>query len=98
MILKASQIERSLSRKGNPHDNAIAESTYESAKVEFIYPNKFTTLHELEVKLGNYVHWWSYLRLHGSLDYETPIAFRHTRLAKRILKNEIGYGTNKGVA
>ncbi|MEI5992073.1 hypothetical protein A5881_003629 [Enterococcus termitis] len=56
-ILSAFQIERSFSRKGSPHDNAVAESTYKSAKVEFIYPNTFTTLHELEVKLGDYVHW-----------------------------------------
>lgn len=67
-VLRAFSIERSLSWKGSLHDNAVAESTYTSTKVEFVYPNIFGTLHELEVKLFDYVHWWNYLRLHGSLD------------------------------
>ena len=35
-VLTAFDIERSLSRKGSPHDNAVAESTYKSTKVEFV--------------------------------------------------------------
>lgn len=97
-ILNTFQIERSLSRKGNPHDNAVAESTYKSAKVEFIYPNTFKTLQQLEVQLFDYVHWWNYLRLHGSLGYETPIAYRNMRLAKQLLDNEHEGDTNKILA
>ena len=98
MILKTFEIERSLSRKGNPHDNAVAESTYKSTKVEFVYPNKFETLKELKVQLFDYVHWWNHLRLHGSLGYETPIAYRYTRLAERTLDNELGHDTQGEVA
>jgi len=87
-LLDTFDIQRSLSEKGSPHDNAVAESTYKSTKTEFIYPNKFETLEELEIQLFDYVHWWNYLRIHGSLDYETPIAYRQTRLAKRTLDNE----------
>lgn len=97
-ILSSFKIERSLSRKGNPYDNAVAESTYKSTKVEFVYPNTFETLHELEVQLFDYVHWWNYLRIHGSLGYETPIAYRHARLAKRNLDNELGCDTGEGAA
>lgn len=97
-VLHAFQIERSLSRKGNPYDNAVAESTYKSTKVEFVYPNTFATLEELDIHLFDYVHWWNYLRLHGSLGYETPIAYRYARLAKRTLDNELGCDTNKGAA
>ena len=76
-ILETFDIERSLSRKGSPHDNAVAESTYKSTKVEFVYPNHFQTLKELEIQLFDYVHWWNNFRLHGSLNYETPLSFRH---------------------
>lgn len=97
-ILQAFQIERSLSRKGNPYDNAVAESTYKSTKVEFVYPNKFRNLQELETQLFDYVNWWNHLRLHGSLGYETPISYRNTKLAKRILDDEPGHDTDGEVA
>ena len=67
---------RSLSRKGNPYDNAVAESTYKSFKFEFVYGHTFHTLYELQVQLMDYVHWWNPVRPHGSLDYETPIDYR----------------------
>ncbi|HFJ7952679.1 integrase core domain-containing protein, partial [Enterococcus faecium] len=38
--------------------------------------------------------WWNYLRLHGTLAYETPIQIRQQRLAKRILDNERGSDTS----
>lgn len=82
-LLNTFCIKRSLSRKGSPHDNAVAESTYKSTKVEFGYSNNFSTLHELDVKLFDYLHWWNYLRLYGSLGYETLIAYRNNRLAKQ---------------
>jgi len=87
-LLETFSIQRSLSEKGSPHDNAVAESTYKSTKIEFVYPNKFDTLEQLEIQLFDYVHWWNHLRLHGSLGYETPIAYRLARLAKRTLDNE----------
>ncbi|MBL1227818.1 IS3 family transposase [Enterococcus sp. BWB1-3] len=91
-ILKTFQIERLLSRKGSPHDNAGTKSTYKSTNVEFIYPNTFQMLQELTFQLFAYIHWWSHLQLHGSLGlgYETPIAYRNKRLAKRILDNKQG--------
>ncbi|MBP2098935.1 transposase InsO family protein [Enterococcus rivorum] len=35
-LVDSFQIERSLSQKGSPYDNAVAESTYKSLKVEFV--------------------------------------------------------------
>lgn len=75
-ILKTFNIERSLSGKGCPYDNAVAESTYNAFKVEFIYQNKFKTLEELNVLLFDYIHWWNNIRYHGSLEYETPMGYK----------------------
>ena len=41
-------ISRSLSRKGNPYDNAVVESTFKIFKTEFINNSIFSTLNELE--------------------------------------------------
>ncbi|WP_432228213.1 IS3 family transposase [Enterococcus faecalis] len=92
-ILNGFEITRSLSKKGCPYDNAVAESTYKSVKVEFVHQYQFETLAQLRLELFDYVHWWNYLRLHGTLGYETPIRFRQRRLAKRTLDNELGSDT-----
>uniref|UniRef100_UPI002E1197D0 IS3 family transposase n=1 Tax=Enterococcus avium TaxID=33945 RepID=UPI002E1197D0 len=93
-ILNGFGITRSLSRKGCPYDNAVAESTYISVKVEFVHQYQFETLAQLRLELFDYVHWCHYLRLHGTLAYETPIQIRQQRLAKRILDNERGSDTS----
>ncbi|WP_260686258.1 integrase core domain-containing protein, partial [Enterococcus faecium] len=67
---------------------------YKSVKVEFVHQYQFETLAQLRLELFDYVHWWNYLRLHGTLAYETPIQIRQQRLAKRILDNERGSDTS----
>ena len=46
-------------------------------KIEFIYQNKFETLEELELQLAEYIYWYKYIRIHGSLGYITPIEYRN---------------------
>lgn len=75
-FLEAFDIQRSLSKKGCPHDNAVAESTYKSVKVEFVYQHQFESQSQLDIELFQYVYWWNHFRLHGSLDYQTPIGYR----------------------
>ncbi len=53
--LETFKISRSLSRKGNPYDNATVESTFKIFKTEFINNSIFNTLNELEVKLADYI-------------------------------------------
>lgn len=76
-ILEAFNIERSLSRKGNPYDNAVSEATNKILKIEFVYQNKFESLEELELQLAEYVYWYNYIRIHGSLGYISPIEYRN---------------------
>lgn len=75
-LLETFDIERSLSHKGDPYDNAVAESTYKSLKIEFIYQHTFQTLYELQYHLMDYVTWWNKYRIHGSLDYISPMAYK----------------------
>lgn len=79
-MLEAFGIERSLSAKGCPYDNAVVESTNHILKTEFIYRNRFGTLRELQVGLSDYVHWHDNIRKHSALGYLSPVEFRKRNL------------------
>ena len=76
-LLEAFGIKRSLSQAGCPYDNAVAESTYHCFKTEFVSQNTFQDLEELDHMTKSYVYWWNHQRIHGSLDYQTPINIRN---------------------
>lgn len=76
-------IERSLSEKGSPYDNAVAEATFKTIKTEFVSGMIFTSQQELERELFDYVNWFNTIRIHGSLDYLTPIEYKHKHQIKR---------------
>ncbi|WP_413409526.1 IS3 family transposase [Paenibacillus amylolyticus] len=75
-------IGRSLSKKGCPYDNAVAEATYKVMKTEFIYQMEFRNLRHLELELYDYVNWFNRHRIHGSLGYLTPVQYRQEALKK----------------
>lgn len=74
-ILKTFNIERSLSAKGSPIDNAVAESMYSIVKTEFAFNREFLSIEELEVLWFDYVNWFNNVRLHGSLGYVPPCEY-----------------------
>jgi putative transposase len=71
-ILDAFGIERSLSARGKPIDNAVAESMYNVIKTEFVFGMEFADLAEFKLRWFDYVNWYNNIRIHGSLDYLTP--------------------------
>jgi len=71
-ILEAFGIERSLSAKGTPIDNAVAESMYKIIKTEFVFGREFADMAEFKLLWFDYVNWYNNIRIHGSLDYLTP--------------------------
>lgn len=75
-MLKAFNINRSLSKKGCPYDNAVAEAAFKVVKTEFAYNKIFSSFEELEYKLFDYINWYNNHRIHGSLDYLTPVKYR----------------------
>ena len=46
-MLKVFKIRRSLSRKGCPYDNVVAEATFKIVKMEFVKNRNFESLHHL---------------------------------------------------
>ena len=77
-LLFGFQISRSLSIKGCPYDNAVAEATFKMIKVEFVYRRHFETLEQLQAELADYVHWFNNFRIHGTLGYLSPAEFKQT--------------------
>ena len=75
-MLDVFQIKRSLSMKGCPYDNAVAEATFKVFKTEFVCGRNFESLEQLKLELSDYIHWFNHIRIHGSLNYLTPVQFR----------------------
>ena len=80
-IIEAFGITRSLSAKGSPIDNAVAESMYNIVKTEFAFGESFADLDELELKWFDYVNWYNNVRIHGSLGYMSPAEFKSLHLS-----------------
>lgn len=74
-ILKTFGIARSLSAKGSPVDNAVAEAMYRIIKIEFAFEREFASFDELELLWFDYVNWYNNVRIHGSLGYKSPVDF-----------------------
>lgn len=79
-VLETFKIERSLSKKGCPYDNAVAEATYKIIKTEFAFNRIFENFEELETELFDYVNWYNNIRIHSSLNYLTPIEYKKVSL------------------
>jgi len=81
-LIDTFNIKRSLSKKGCPYDNAVAEATFKVFKTEFVYPNTFESLDQLNLELFDYVNWYNNLRIHSSLSYLTPIEYKEKFLSE----------------
>jgi len=67
--IKKYNIERSMSRKGNCWDNAVAESFFKTLKVELIYQNKYETRKQAELSIFEYIEvWYNQNRRHKQLN------------------------------
>ena len=74
-LLDVFDIGGSLSRKGDPYDNAVFESTNRLLKKELIYRNHYTSLEQLRSDLNDYVWWSDDQRLHSTPGYRSPNEF-----------------------
>jgi len=80
-VIETFEIKRSLSKKGCPYDNAVAEAAFKTFKTEFVYPNTFKTLDELKLMLSDYTNWYNNHRMHSTLGYLTPVEYRQKHLS-----------------
>jgi len=77
-ILASYGVIRSMSRKGNCWDNAVAESFFKSLKTELIYGNKLIFKKQMESEIFQYIEiWYNRKRRHSSLNYKTIEEFNN---------------------
>ena len=75
-LLKAHQIDISMSRKGNPWDNAACESFMKTLKQEEVYRNEYRDFHEARASIGEFLERvYNQKRLHSALGYVPPAEF-----------------------
>ena len=85
MIDSYKMITRSMSRKGNCWDNAVAESFFKTLKTEQIYGNKLISKEQMELDIFEFIEiWYNRKRRHSTLDYKTIEEFWKQ---KNIFKN-----------
>ena len=80
LMLEAFGIERSLSAKGRPYDNAADEPANKILEAEPVYRDSFSDLRDLQAKLSDYVHRYNSFRIRSTLGYMSPVEFRKAGL------------------
>ena len=70
-------ITPSMSRKGNPYDNAMAENFFSILKTECIYRHKPKTFYEANDLIDRYIHFYNHERIQNKTGV-APLTLRHS--------------------
>jgi putative transposase len=72
-------IQPSMSRAGNPYDNAKCESFIKTLKEEEIHTRRYRDRADLEAHIGEFIErYYNRRRLHSALGYRTPEQFEYS--------------------
>lgn len=75
-LLQSQGIQISMSRKGNPWDNAACESFMKTLKYEEVYRSEYRDLAEARSSIGQFLEQiYNRKRLHSALGYVPPVEF-----------------------
>ena len=70
-------ITPSMSRRGNPYDNAMAENFFSILKTECIYRHNPKTFQEANDQIDRYIHFYNYERIQNKTGV-APLTLRHS--------------------
>ena len=78
-MLKDNGITISMSRKGNPWDNAACESFMKTLKHEEVHRTEYRNLGDARARIGRFLESiYNDRRMHSSLSYPSPVEFERT--------------------
>jgi transposase InsO family protein len=85
-VLEEHGIRISMSRTGNPRDNAACESFLKTLKYEEVYRSEYRDLVDAYAGIGEFLEVvYNQKRLHSALDYQSPAAFEQSLLSSPTL-------------
>lgn len=91
--LKGCGITISMSRPGNPWDNAWAESFIKTLKVEEVNGRKYRNFDHAKTCIGTFIEEvYNQQRMHSALDYDSPVEFESKRPVETAAAVEIRKG------
>jgi len=79
-LTKSYGITPSMSRRGNPYDNAMAENFFSILKTECIYRTKLRTYEEARLLISQYIHFYNNERIQLKTKL-TPMEYRNQFVA-----------------
>lgn len=80
-LLQRNGVTCSMSRTGNPYDNARCESFLKTLKQEEIYCHEYRDLDDLHAHSHAFIdEYYNHRRLHSALGYVSPAAFEQTAI------------------
>jgi transposase InsO family protein len=80
-LLQQHGIQPSMSRPGNPYDNAMCESLIKTLKQEEIYTRQYRDRADLELHIAEFFEqYYNRRRLHSALGYRSPASFERSLL------------------
>ena len=72
--LNSMGMKRSMSKKGDCWDNAVAESFFSTLEFECVDGTTFDTIEQAERVLGDYIdNFYNPVRLHSTVGYASPV-------------------------
>jgi len=82
-LFKAHNLKQSMSRKGECHVNAVAESFFKTLKSELIYLTKYKTQDQARIAYFEYIEvFYNRIRRHSYLSYQSPLTFESAHYNK----------------
>jgi putative transposase len=83
-LLKDHGVQISMSRRGNPYDNAACESFMKTLKYEEVYRQEYRDLADARASIERFIEKiYNGKRLHSALGYVSPVEFERSLLTPR---------------
>lgn len=88
-LLRDHQLQISMSRRGNPYDNAQAESFIKTLKYEEVYRADYRDQHEVRNSIDRFLQKvYNQKRLHSALGYLPPAEFERKLLKPKMTEGQ----------